>query len=181
MYSLFIDTHSSLITIALINDKNIFLEEKESINSHSVYLIPMIKRLMEEHNLKYSELKEILVSNGPGSFTGIRIGLSVAKTLSYTLKIPIKTISSLTAYLISSDLDNKMSIIKDNKGYFVAYIKNNKIIEEYLTNIDNLQKKKNIVKNRLDLRKIYEYLKNKKEENVHGIKANYVKKIEVEK
>lgn len=181
MYSLFIDTHSSLITVALINDEKIFYKEKESINSHSIYLIPMIKSLMDEHGLKYNELKEILVSNGPGSFTGIRIGLSVAKTLSYTLKIPIKTISSLVCYLTSSDEENKMAVTEDNKGFFVAYVKDNKIIEEYKKDITDLKKIHKIVPNKLDLRKIYEYLKTQKEENVHSIKANYVKKIEVEK
>ena len=181
MYSLFIDTHSSLITVALINEHEILKCEQESINSHSIYLLPMIDELISKNNLKMSDLKEILVVNGPGSFTGIRIGLSVAKTLAYCLNIPIKTISSLTAYLISNEGENKLAIIEDNKGcYFSVFDKDNKQIidESYTTKIEELKKEYNLISNKLNLRKVYDFLLNKKGENVHLIKANYIKQIE---
>lgn len=182
MYSLFIDTHSSLITVALLNDKELIKKEKESINSHSIYLLNMVKDILSENDLNMSNLKEILVVNGPGSFTGIRIGLSVAKTLSYALKIPIKTISSLTCYLVSSQSDKKLAAIKENKGYFISAVDkdNNVLIEEQFVNELNYDDY-NIVNNTFNLRNIYNYFKTIKEENVHNVKANYVKKIEAEK
>lgn len=181
MYSLFIDTHSSVITVALINDKEIFKSTKSSNNSHSKYLMPMIEKLMNENNVQTKDLNSVLAVNGPGSFTGIRIGLSIAKMFSYCLNIPIKTISSLDAFLVSTKMDKKLSIIEDNKGYYIkaSDINNDTLLEEqYVTNIDNL-KDFNVVKNELDLRNIYDYLKEKPKENVHLVKANYVKKIEV--
>ena len=179
LYSLFIDTHDALITVALINEEELLIKEKKSINSHSIYLVPMIKEIMEENNVSFKDLKEVLVVNGPGSFTGIRIGLSVAKTVAYALKIDIKTISSLALYLISNESNNNnYAVIKDTKGYYIAFKKDEEIIEEYVNEIDEGINK---VSNTLDLKKIYQYLKNKKPENVHLVKANYVKKIEVEK
>ena len=129
---LFIDTHTELITIALKTKDNLFIETKESEYSHSIYTMPMIEKLFKENNLNVKDLDEIIVVNGPGSFTGIRIGLSIAKTIAYALNLKIHTISSLKAYLISSDIkEEKMAVIEDNKGYYVcAFDKNNNTIVE---------------------------------------------------
>ena len=100
---LFIDTHDSLITIALKTKSKLFIKTQESEYSHSIYVMPMIKDLFEENKQNIKDLTQIIVVNGPGSFTGIRIGLTIAKTMAYSLDISIKSISSLTAYLVSND------------------------------------------------------------------------------
>ena len=118
---LFIDTHDELITIALKNNENLYIKTQESEYSHSVYTMPMIEEIFKENNLNIKELKKIIVVNGPGSFTGIRIGLSIAKTMAYALNLKINTISSLTAYLLSNETnDSKKAVIEDNKGYYIS-------------------------------------------------------------
>ena len=97
---LFIDTHDSLITVALKTKSKLFIKTQESEYSHSIYVMPMIKDLFEANKQNIKDLTQIIVVNGPGSFTGIRIGLSIAKTIAYALNIKINTISSLTAYLV---------------------------------------------------------------------------------
>ncbi len=183
MITLFLDTHSHVLNVTLIVNDKIYTKECESINSHSVLLLPMIKELLKENNCKTNNINKIIVVNGPGSFTGIRIGLTVAKVMAYSLNIPIYTISSLKAYLISSNLEtNKVTYIEDNKGYYVcAFDKDNKVLieESYVKELSNLDDYK-IAENKLDVLKISEYLENSKPENVHFIKANYIKKIEVE-
>ncbi len=179
---LFIDTHTELITIALKTNDNLFIKTKESEYSHSIYTMPMIEELFKENNLNVKDLDEIIVVNGPGSFTGIRIGLSIAKTIAYALNLKIHTISSLKAYLISSDInEEKMAVIEDNKGYYVcAFDKNNNtIVEETYLEENPYQYKE--VDYRLDINKIIEYCNKFESENPHHIKANYIKKIEVEK
>lgn len=179
---LFIDTHADIITIALKNNEDLFIKTKESEYSHSIYTVPMIEEIFKENNLNIKDLNKIIVVNGPGSFTGIRIGLSIAKTLAYSLKIDINTISSLTAYLISSDInDNKKAVIEDNKGYYIsAFDKdNNVIVPEFYSETDDIEYQK--VDNKIDVDKIINYCKNFKSENPHFVKANYIKKIEVEK
>ena len=178
---LFIDTHSELITIALKNSDDIYIKEKMSESSHSVYTMPMIEEIFKESNTDVKDLKKIIVVNGPGSFTGIRIGLSIAKTMAYALKIDINTISSLTAYLVSNNEGNRRkAVIKDNKGYYIsAFDENdNVLVEEYYSEYDNLDLP--CVENKLSVSKIIDYCKNMKSENPHFVKANYVKKIEVE-
>lgn len=178
---LFIDTHAELITIALKNKKDLFIKTQESEYSHSIYTMPMIESIFKENNLKVKDLKKIIVVNGPGSFTGIRIGLSIAKTMAYALKIDINTISSLTAYLVSNNTNEKRkAVIEDNKGYYISiFDENNQIVgEEYYSEEDNVNLPK--VEEKLDIEKIIKYCENIRSENPHFVKANYVKKIEVE-
>jgi tRNA threonylcarbamoyl adenosine modification protein YeaZ len=179
---LFIDTHSELITIALKTKDHLFIKTKESEYSHSVFTMPMIEEIFSENKLDVKDLKKIIVVNGPGSFTGIRIGLSIAKTMAYALKIDINTISSLTAYLVSNDNNKtRAAVLEDNKGYYISvFDKDNKPVKkEYYS--ENNDSKYEEVPHTLDIEKIIDYCSNMKSENPHFVKANYVKKIEVEK
>ena len=179
---LFIDTHDELITIALKTDNQIHIKTKLSEYAHSVHTMPLIEEIFKENNLNINDLNKIIVVNGPGSFTGIRIGLSIAKTMAYALKIKINTISSLTAYLVSNESnDNKKAIIEDNKGYYVSVFDkdNNVVVDETYVEKDTFDYPK--IENKLDVEKIINYCENIESENPHFIKANYIKKIEVEK
>ena len=178
---LFIDTHDELITIAVKTKDDLFIKTKISEYSHSIFTMPMIEEIFNENNLNIKDLNKIIVVNGPGSFTGIRIGLSIAKTMAYALNIKINTISSLKAYMISdSNNDDKMVVINDNKGsYIYAVSKDNKVIleEQYIyENHYNYRE----VEHKLEINKIIDYCDKLKSENPHHIKANYIKKIEVE-
>ena len=180
---LFIDTHDELITVGLKNGEELYLKTQESEYSHTIYTMPMIESLFKDNNLNVKDLKKIIVVNGPGSFTGIRIGLSIAKTMAYALNIDINTISSLTAYLISNNNGEKRrAVIEDNKGYYISVFdeNDNNIVPEFYSENDEYSEYKT-VESKLDVNKIIDYCKDIKSENPHFVKANYVKKIEVEK
>ena len=184
MYTLFLDTHSHLITVSLYNEKNTITKTQESNSSHAVYLVPMIDSILKENNLTVKNIDSIVAVNGPGSFTGLRIGLSVAKTMAYSLNVPIYLISSLTSYLISDDsATDKIAIIEENKGYYISiFNKNNESIQKecFVTDIDgfnNLHR----VEEKLNVEKIIKYAKNTSSINPHLVRANYVKTIEAEK
>lgn len=181
MYTLFIDTHSSLITVSLYDGLNVITKEQYSEYSHSIFLAPMIKSIIEENNITFKDIKNIVVVNGPGSFTGLRIGLSEAKTISYLLNIPIYLVSSLKAYLVSDDNLNGVSVLEDNKGFYVCEKKDGEFLEEeYVNDLENYQNKY-IVKEVLNVKKVIEYAFLNKPVNPHLVRANYVKKIEAEK
>ena len=180
---LFIDTHDELITVGLKNGEELYLKTQESEYSHSIYTMPMIESLFKDNNLNVKDLKKIIVVNGPGSFTGIRIGLSIAKTMAYALNIDINTIYSLTAYLISNNNGEKRrAVIEDNKGYYISVFdeNDNNIVPEFYSENDEYSEYKT-VESKLDVNKIIDYCEDMKSENPHFVKANYVKKIEVEK
>lgn len=184
MYTLFIDTHAELITVGLYDGVKLLYKTKESHYSHAVYLAPMVRDILKENSLSVRDIKDIVAVNGPGSFTGLRIGLAHAKTLAYSLNVPIYLISTLTSYLVSSDeKDNKVCVLEDNKGYYVSeFDSNNNVVfpEEYLEDVNEFQDKF-IVPMHLDVIKVIEYAKRSNPVDAHLVRANYVKRIEVEK
>ena len=188
MYTLFISTYDKLITIGLLKN-GIVLEksEVESKQNHSILVMPTISNILNNNKIDTSYLNEIIVVNGPGSFTGVRIGVVIAKTLAYTLNIPIKTITSLECIAVSTIKDNnKLSIISDTKGKYIGYFeKNNNIIEDfkYLKSVEYEEfikdKKEYIIENNhFDLELIYNNLKDTHTINPHLVNPIYIKGIE---
>ena len=188
MYTLFISTFSELITIGLLKDgKEIDRLEQVSSRNHSIYTIPMIEELLDKNEIKTNYLNEIIVVNGPGSFTGVRIGVTIAKTLAYTLDITIKTITSLEAYAVSYTSDkNKLVAIPDLKGKYIGYFtKDNDLLSNYIY-LNNKEydkyiedKKEYLIENdSFNLNDIYNYLKTKEGINPHLVNPIYIKGID---
>lgn len=186
MKTLFISTYNNIITIGLLkNNKKISIKEVKSVKSHSIFLIPTIESILKENNLEINDVNEIIVINGPGSFTGVRLGVIVAKTLAYTLKINIKTITSIDALAISNNiLKRKIVSINDTKGVYFSIYKNNKCISKikYLSKdeFDKEYMNEIIIDNDvLDIEKIILFSKDFDALNPHNVKPIYVKEIEV--
>ncbi|WP_409296572.1 tRNA (adenosine(37)-N6)-threonylcarbamoyltransferase complex dimerization subunit type 1 TsaB [Peribacillus sp. SCS-26] len=96
MKVLAIDTSNWVMGIALMEDSKVLGEYITNLpKNHSVRLMPCIEALLTECGVKPSELDKIVVAKGPGSYTGVRIGVTIAKTLAWTLKIPLSGVSSL--------------------------------------------------------------------------------------
>ena len=126
MYTLFISTFSEIITIGLLKDgKEIDRLEQVSNRNHSIYTIPMIEELLDKNEIKTNYLNEIIVVNGPGSFTGVRIGVTIAKTFAYLLNKEVICLSSLKIRAISTNHDYCLSL---NKGGFKIIQVNNAIL-----------------------------------------------------
>lgn len=119
MITLFIDTSLSDVSIALLKDEKITSYIHENIpNKHSVYVIKYIDDVLKESHTSPKDINEIVVVNGPGSFTGIRIGVTIAKTFAYLQKIRIVTITSLLARAIGSSADYILSTIDAKHGNY---------------------------------------------------------------
>ena len=201
MISLFLDTSSKKLVVILVKDNKIIgFKELESINDHASHLIPFIDELLKENNITTKDINKIFVVNGPGSFTGTRIGVTVGKVLAYSNNIPVIPVSSLKQYIFSLENYNYyVSIIKDknNRMYYGIYDKdyNDIVIDKYQTkdvfmkDIENLINAVfiseeeidgiNTIKPILNINKLIEYYKDK-EINAHYLKPNYLKKIDAE-
>ena len=94
-----IETSSTNCSVSLSNNnKLIDCLEKDSPNySHSQKLHSLISELMEKNNISFKDLDAVAVGIGPGSYTGLRIGLSAAKGICYALDIPLISVSTLKA------------------------------------------------------------------------------------
>lgn len=96
MISLFLDTsYHNLIISIFEGKKEIYHLEEESNNDLSIRLLPAIEEAFESLKIDIRYLKKIFVVNGPGSFTGVRICVTAAKTLAWALDIEIVTVSEI--------------------------------------------------------------------------------------
>lgn len=91
-----IDTSTQWVGLALHNGVQILAEKVwRSQNYHTVELVPAIERMLQQTNTPKAELKAVVVAIGPGSFTGLRIGIAAAKGIGLALSIPVLGIPSL--------------------------------------------------------------------------------------
>ena len=84
---------------------------------HACFLHTAIRELLQEHGIAIKNLDAIGVTSGPGSYTGIRVGLATAKGLCYALKIPLITYNSLEVMAISAT-----NFVKDNTAFYCPMI-----------------------------------------------------------
>ena len=198
MISLFIDTSLENVSICIVKDSKILSSIVKSIpNMHSVYVTKFVKDCLDEASIDANEVDNIMVVNGPGSFTGLRIGVTIAKTYGYLIKKNIIPVSSLKALAISSNSnDNVMSIIPANKSHYYVGIYDNEynvVSEEVFADVDKIKElvtkynpyivgvnsdivggnKVNRVE--LDLIKIIDYYLDKDSVNYFKLVPNYLK------
>ncbi|MBO0439723.1 tRNA (adenosine(37)-N6)-threonylcarbamoyltransferase complex dimerization subunit type 1 TsaB [Candidatus Enterococcus ikei] len=98
MRILAIDTSNQTLTVAVCEEKKIIGQYTITVKrNHSLTLMPAITQLVKDVGLAPKDIDRIVVAQGPGSYTGLRIGVTTAKTLAYTLKKELVGISSLKA------------------------------------------------------------------------------------
>lgn len=203
MRTLYIDTSSSFLYTGIINDNNIEAEIKEEYGHKlSEMALPEIVSMFEKNKLQAKDVDKIIVVDGPGSFTGIRIGITIAKVYAWSLKTPITTITSLEAMAISSTADTyKVPMLDARRKYVFAaiYDKDNNVVlaptylkleelDEKLKELDNFtvitNDKINEYENKEayspDLLKIVNTFKDKENINPHAVNPHYLKLTEAE-
>ncbi|MDH5164195.1 tRNA (adenosine(37)-N6)-threonylcarbamoyltransferase complex dimerization subunit type 1 TsaB [Heyndrickxia oleronia] len=96
MKVLAIDTSNNPLGIALLDENKVIGEYITNLKkNHSIRVMPAIQQLMTDCEIEPSQLDKIVVAKGPGSYTGVRIGVTIAKTLAWSLNIPLVGVSSL--------------------------------------------------------------------------------------
>src|SRR5699024_7275284 len=105
MNTLAIDTSTNILGDAILDDTELIGQKVTKVNKHHTSrLMPAIVELMKDINPKPEALEKIVVGAGPGSFTGIRIGVTVAKSLAWALNIPVVRVSSLESLAYQAKL-----------------------------------------------------------------------------
>ncbi|MDO5376643.1 MAG: tRNA (adenosine(37)-N6)-threonylcarbamoyltransferase complex dimerization subunit type 1 TsaB [Staphylococcus rostri] len=98
MYSLLIDSSNQPLAVALMKEDQVVATYTSAVKqNHSVQLMPQVAALLETAGITPQDLTDIVVAQGPGSYTGLRIGVTIAKTLAYTLNLNLYGVSSLKA------------------------------------------------------------------------------------
>ena len=98
-----LDTSTATMSIAVLEGiRPLGKSSMTALRRHSVELVPRIQELVTSLNLAMTDLQGIAVGYGPGSYTGVRIGVTVAKTLAWSLQIPVLGVSSLEALALGA-------------------------------------------------------------------------------
>ncbi|MDD9266645.1 tRNA (adenosine(37)-N6)-threonylcarbamoyltransferase complex dimerization subunit type 1 TsaB [Paenibacillus sp. GCM10023248] len=117
-----IDTSSSAMTVALLEDGNLLGEvSSHAERNHSIGLLPHIEELLASRQLKPKDLQAVAAGVGPGSYTGVRIAVSVAKTFAWSLGLTLIGISSLEAMALGG-ADNRLEVPADGLTWVVPLL-----------------------------------------------------------
>lgn len=199
MNYLFIDTSSTNVVVAIVKDTNIVSCFNKKVDLDlSVNILPIISKIFDESKMVPNDIDTIFVVNGPGSFTGIRIGVTIAKTYAWSLKKKIIPISSLE-FIATTRVNEEyiIPLIDARRGYVYAGIYDSKLNiknnDEYIS-LEELTKKapKNSIyvsyddvnidhiKPNVDVVRLIQKHINDKDINAHILNPNYLKMTEAE-
>lgn len=114
-----IDTATRLLSIALSQDSHIRAEYSwYSANHHTIQLAPTVQHLMQQANINTGELTALAVVTGPGSFTGLRIGMSFAKGLALAQHIPVIGVPTLEVVAVAQPImaERLCAVVQAGRG-----------------------------------------------------------------
>lgn len=192
MKCLLIDSATATLVVAIVIDGKItYLYNQETGKDMSSTIMPVIDEAFKTSNITPKDLDKIFVAIGPGSFTGIRVGLTVAKTMAWSLNIPIVPISSLEVIATTPNTKNNIAVIDARRGYVYAgiYDQNlNVVKEDKHILFDDINDQGTVVsyddygiiKPNINVLKIIEKHLNDRGVNPHSLKPKYLKLTEAE-
>ena len=200
MKPLFINTSTDKMVVAIVvDDKVEYLCKENRGRDLSVSLMPTIEEAFSKTNQKPNDIDTIFVANGPGSFTGIRMGVTVAKTMAWGLHLKVVPLSSLElmastntekeyvvplidarrGYVFAGIYDHNLNVIKED-SYISLEDLRNEIGEKEVLYVSEDQFAFEVAESDYDILKIISKHKNDEGINPHQLKPNYLKMTEAE-
>ena len=153
MFTLLLDSANKLLVVGLakegkVIDKTIY----EAWQRQSEMMVPEIDTIMKRNNVKKEDIDSIVVGVGPGSYTGIRIALTIAKTMAYALRIPLYKVSSLSLFKDEKEATICILNARSGRSYVGVYQQDKVLLEDQVMEND----------------KVYEYISNHKDYLISG-------------
>lgn len=199
MNYLAIDTSNKNLTVIVkVSDKYYEFFDSECGVNHSVQLMPKIEELLEKAKITLKDLNFIAVVIGPGSFTGIRIGISTAKALCFSNGISILSITSFDTIAYNVKNGKNLAVIDaGHNGYYVQGYNDGKVIyppkyvmgeeleqlkKEYaFLSFSKLEKFESNLENLLTgLKNAIEFKKGEVTDNLDSVNPLYIRKSQAE-
>lgn len=204
MKYLYLDTTSNFLYTGVVENNSLICERKVRFDKDlSTMALTTMVKMLEEKDIKPTDINKIILVNGPGSFTGCRIGITIAKTFAWSLNIPITTISSLEAMALSNEeydffipvLDARRDFVfsgiydKDNNQIMKNQYVKKSVLETAINNMsdnfifitnDDIELNGPVINYDPNILNIVLKYKDKEPVNPHGIDADYLKLTEAE-
>ncbi len=142
MLTLCIDAAYKYLTVALLNDKGIIESISfECFKKQSEEVFVCLEQLFKKANINKNDIDSICISKGPGSYTGVRIAMTIAKVICQIRSIKLYTISTLRLY--AGNKANTMVVMdaRANRAYVGVYDKENCILKDQALPLDEVDTK----------------------------------------
>ena len=130
MYQVLLDSSNKLLCVALSKNGQVLDSiVYEAWQRQSEMMVKEVDTIMKRNNVSKEDLDAIVVGIGPGSYTGVRIAITIAKTMAYALKIKLYKTSSLSLFRCEDKPTICVTNARSGRSYFAVY-EGNKVIEE---------------------------------------------------
>ena len=126
MVSLLLDTSNTNLSIGLAKDHKVIDQVVyDAWQKQSEFLVNELDILLKRNNLTRSDIEKVIAAKGPGSYTGVRIALTVAKVSAFALNVPLYLVSSLEALKDENEPSICLMNARSKRSYFGVYDKEN--------------------------------------------------------
>jgi len=139
MYTLILDSSNTSLSVGLADDNKVIESiSYEAWQKQSEFMVPEIDKLLKKYKVDKNELKSIIVAYGPGSYTGVRIAVTIAKTLALALNAQIIPVSSLHALKDGNKPSICLINARSNRSYIGVYEDDKAILEDQIMTNDQV-------------------------------------------
>src|SRR5574344_162322 len=140
MNSLLLDSTYKDLCVGLKKDDEVFETVYEAYQRQSELMIPEIDKILKAHDVAPRSINEIVVTHGPGSYTGLRIALTIAKVYSYVVKCPCYSLSSLNVLAKLGTPSICLINARSNRSYIGVYNSNTCLLSDTVMTNDEVKK-----------------------------------------
>ena len=141
MYTVLLDSSNTNLSVGLARD-NLLLENisYEAWQQQSEYMIPELNKLLEKYSVKKEEISAVMVAKGPGSYTGVRIAITIAKTMAVALGCKLYAVSSLRVQKDGKNPSICLINARSGRSYIGVYEGNETLLEDQIMKNDEVLK-----------------------------------------
>ncbi len=141
MYSVLIDTSNTDLAVGLAKDHVLVDEiEYEAWQKQSEFLVAELDKIFKKNRISRKDVSEVIASKGPGSYTGVRIALTVAKVMAFALKVPLYLVSSLEVEKTVGKPTICLMNARSKRSYIGVYQEERILLPDQIMNNDDVLK-----------------------------------------
>jgi len=140
MFSILLDSSNTSLTVGLAKD-DVLLESisYEAWQTQSEHMIPELDKLLDKYNVERNQISDVVVAIGPGSYTGVRIAITIAKTIAAVLPVKVYAISSLRCQKDGKNPSICVINARSGRSYFGVYEDDKVLVEDQILTNDKVQ------------------------------------------
>ncbi|MBO4703880.1 MAG: tRNA (adenosine(37)-N6)-threonylcarbamoyltransferase complex dimerization subunit type 1 TsaB [Bacilli bacterium] len=171
MVTILLDSSNTNLSVGIAKDNNLLdYISYEAWQRQSEYMIVELNKLLEKHNIKKEDITDVIVAKGPGSYTGVRIAITIAKTIAVALDAKLYAVSSLRVQKDGTMPSICLINARSNRSYVGVYQNQEVLLNDCIMKNDEVMK---YIEDHPD----YSVCGDTKYLNIQGIESNTMKEM----